>query len=195
MSSAYIDFSSKIAIMLVLMEEENDVKIESDETLDDSVLAEESQEASIKKLKEKLKEAEGKAKEYLDGWQRTQAEFVNIRKRDEEAKVEFLKFAKGDLVEQLMPVLDSFELSLPHGNKELEVIYRQLLSVLKSNGLEVDDPLGQAFDPRRHETIGTVATDKQDEDNKILEVMQKGYVLQGKIIRPAKVKIGEFISK
>jgi len=177
------------------MEEENDVKIESDETLDDSVLAEESQEASIKKLKEKLKEAEGKAKEYLDGWQRTQAEFVNIRKRDEEAKVEFLKFAKGDLVEQLMPVLDSFELSLPHGNKELEVIYRQLLSVLKSNGLEVDDPLGQAFDPRRHETIGTVATDKQDEDNKILEVMQKGYVLQGKIIRPAKVKIGEFISK
>jgi molecular chaperone GrpE len=169
------------------MNDEHEVRVEQDDTLDDSVLAEESQGASIKKLKDKLKDAEGKAKEYLDGWQRAQAEFVNIRKRDEEAKTEFLKFAKGDLIEQLMPVLDSLELSLPHGNKELEVIYRQLLSILKINGLEQDDPIGKPFDPRLHESIGVVP----GEDNKILEVVQKGYILQGKIIRPAKVKIGQ----
>lgn len=172
-------------------DEEKDIELDR-EGIDDSVIAEEHALESVAKLKGKLKEAEGKAKEYLDGWQRAQAEFVNIRKRDDEAKAEFLKFAKGDLIEQMMPVLDSFELSLPHGNKELEVVYRQLLSILKANGLEEDNPIGLPFDPRRHESIGTVQTDKEEEDHKILEVMQKGYILQGKIIRPAKVKIGEF---
>lgn len=171
-------------------DEEKDIELDK-EGIDDSVIAEEHALESVAKLKGKLKEAEGKAKEYLDGWQRAQAEFVNIRKRDEEGKVEFLKFAKGDLVEQLMPVLDSFELSLPHGNKELEVIYRQLLSILKANGVEEDNPIGAPFDPRRHESIGTAPTDKEEEDHQILEVMQKGYILSGKIIRPAKVKIGE----
>lgn len=174
------------------MHEENDVHIEQDENLDDSVLAEESQGASIKKLKEKLSVAEGKAKEYLDSWQRAQAEFVNVRKRDEEAKMEFMKFAKTDLIEQLMPVLDSLELSLPHGNKELEVIYRQMLGVLKANGLEQDDPKGKTFDPRLHESIGIKETNDVGEDQKVVEVMQKGYILQGKIIRPAKVRIGEY---
>lgn len=170
---------------------ENDNEIVEEE-LDDSVVAEEHAGDQVKKLKDKLRVAEGKAKEYLDGWQRAQADFVNIRKRDEEAKMEFLKFAKGDLIEQLMPVLDSFELSLPHGNKELEAIYKQLLSILKSNGLEESSPMGEVFDPRLHESIGIIDTDKKDEDGKILEVLQKGYILQGKIIRPAKVKIANY---
>ena len=170
-------------------EEENEIVPED---LDDSVVAEEHAQDSIKKLRERLKESEAKAKEYLDGWQRAQADFVNIRKRDEEAKTEFLKFAQADLVSQLLPVLDSLELSLPHGNKELEVIYKQLLSTLKSNGLEVEDPMGESFDPRRHEAIGTIETEDKEDDHKVLEVMQKGYILSGKIIRPAKVKIGEY---
>ena len=170
-------------------EEENEIVPED---LDDSVVAEEHAQDSIKKLRERLKESEAKAKEYLDGWQRSQADFVNIRKRDEEAKTEFLKFAQADLVSQLLPVLDSLELSLPHGNKELEVIYKQLLSTLKGNGLEVENPVGEDFDPRRHEAIGTIETEDKKDDHKVLEVIQKGYILSGKIIRPAKVKIGEF---
>ena len=170
-------------------EEENEIVPED---LDDSVVAEEHAQDSIKKLRERLKESEAKAKEYLDGWQRAQADFVNIRKRDEEAKTEFLKFAQADLVSQLLPVLDSLELSLPHGNKELEVIYKQLLSTLKSNGLEVEDPMGESFDPRRHEAIGTIETEDKEDDHKVLEVMQKGYILSGRIIHPAKVKIGEW---
>ncbi len=162
------------------------------EDLDDSVVAEEHAGEQVKKLKEKVKAAEEKAREYLDSWQRAQAEFANIRKRDEEGKREFLKFAAADLVSQLMPVLDSFELSLPHGNKELEAIYRQLVQILKANGVEEDDPKGHEFDPRKHESIGVVETSDQGEDGKILEVLSKGYILSGKIIRPAKVKIGEF---
>ena len=174
-----------------MKEEESDIELDTVD-LDDSVVAEEHAHDKVLKLKEKLRLAEEKAKEYLDGWQRAQADFVNLRKRDEEAKIEFLKFAKTDLIEQMAPVLDSLELSLPHGNKELEVIYKQLLSVLKSNGLAEDQPLGEIFDPRRHESIGTIDIEKQAEDHKILEVVQKGYILQGKIIRPAKVRIGEY---
>src|SRR3989344_2739182 len=158
----------------------------------ESLVVDEYQGDTVKKLRERLNKSEEKAKEYLDGWQRTQADFVNLRKRDEEAKVEFLKFAKGDMIEQLLPVLDSLELSLPHGNKELEVIYKQMLSVLKTNGLEEENPIGKRFDPRRHEAIGTVPTESEEDDHKILEVLQKGYILSEKIIRPAKVKIGEY---
>ncbi|KKU49987.1 MAG: nucleotide exchange factor GrpE [Candidatus Zambryskibacteria bacterium RIFCSPHIGHO2_12_FULL_48_10] len=172
----------------------DDFSIESTD-LDDSVIAEEHASESIQKLRAKLKEAEGKAKEYLDGWQRAQADFVNIRKRDDEAKNEFLKFANSDLIYQLMPVLDSLELSLPHDNKELEAVYKQLLSILKSNGLEESNPMGMEFDPRLHESIGTLPAETGEDDHKILEVAQKGYILSGKIIRPAKVKIGEFNGK
>ncbi len=174
-----------------MQDDEKDIELDK-EGIDDSVISEEYQGDTIAKLKGKVKDAEAKAKEYLDGWQRAQAEFVNIRKRDEEAKGEFLKFAKADLVEQLMPVLDSLELSLPHGNKELEVISKQFLSILKANGFEEVNPLGEKFDPRLHESIGTESVKSEEEDHKILEVMQKGYILSGKIIRPAKVKIGEF---
>src|SRR3989344_8646656 len=165
--------------------EDEDIVIEDD--LDSVNYAEKE-----KKLREKIKQAEAKAKEYLDGWQRAQANFVNLRKRDDEAKAEFVKFAHADIMAQLVPVLDSFELSLPHGNKELEAVYNQFISILKSNGFEEQNPEGESFDPRFHESVGIVETENQDEDHKILEVIQKGYILIGKIIRPAKVKIGEY---
>ena len=173
------------------MDEDKDIELDT-ENLDDSVVAEEHAGEQVKKLKGKLAEAEAKAKEYLDGWQRAQADFVNLRKRDEEGKMEFIKFANASFFEQLMPTLDSFELSLPHGNKELEVIYKQFMQVLKQNGLEELNPVGETFNPQSQEASGVIPTEKQEEDHKILEVVQKGYILQGKIIRPAKVRIGEF---
>ena len=178
---------------------ENDNEIVS-EDLDDSVVEEEYSADKVKKLREKIKEAEAKAKEYLDGWQRSQADFANLRRRDEEAKVEYLKFAEQGLILQLMPVIDSLELSLAHPSSSgqvatgLEVIYKQFLSVLKANGLEEDNPKGEQFDPRKHESIGVVVVERPEDDHKIVEIVQKGYILSGKIIRPAKVKIGEFNS-
>ncbi len=158
----------------------------------DSDLVEEYQGDEIKKLKGKLKEAEGKAKEYLDGWQRSQADFANLRKRDEEAKVEFIKFASLSLVEELIPVLDTFNFALASGNKVLEPVYKQFWQILKARGLEESDPVGETFDPRFHDAISMVPTEKEDEDHKVLEVLQKGYILSGKVIRPAKVRIGEY---
>ena len=173
------------------MEEQKDIELDK-EGLDDSVVAEEHANDTIKKLREKLKEAETKAKEYLDGWQRAQADFANLRRRDEEAKSEFVKFANLSLVGELIPVLDSFNLALSHGNKDVKPVHDQFFSILRQNGLEELNPMDEMFDPKYHETIGVVPTDEPEKDHKILEVIQKGYILVGKIIRPAKVKIGEY---
>ena len=173
------------------MQDEEDIKIEKSD-LDDSVAEEESAQASIKKLRERLKEAEAKAKEYLDGWQRAQADFANLRRRDEDAKFEFIKFARLSLIEELIPVLDSFNIALAHGNKDIKPVYDQFFSILKQNGLEELNPIEEVFNPKFHEAVGVVPTNESEKDHKILEVMQKGYILIGKIIRPAKVKIGEY---
>lgn len=74
----------------------------------------------------------------------------------------------------------------------MEPVYLQLLSVLKANGLEEIEAEGEEFNPQFHEAIAMVETNKKEEDHKVLEVFQKGYTLSDKVIRPAKVKIGEY---
>lgn len=175
-----------------MKDENDDISIEQDENLDDSVVAEEAAGETIKKLRTQLKECEAKAKEYLDGWQRAQADFANLRKKDEEAKTEFMKFANVGLVKDLIPVLDSFNIAVSQGHKDLEPLLSQLMGILKSNGLEELNPEGKDFDPREHEAMGTIKTEKEEDDDKVLQVAQKGYSVAGKVIRPAKVLIGEF---
>jgi molecular chaperone GrpE len=178
----------------------DDVTLERDSDLDDSVVAETHQGETIKKLREKLKKVEAEAKEYLDGWQRAKADFINIRKRDEEAKQEFVKFSKEEIVTDLIPVLDSFDLAF--SNKEawqslpkdwrmgMESIYNQLLTALSSHGVQKLIPKGETFNPKLHEAIEIVQVDDKSEDGKILEVVQPGYTLAGKEVRPPKVKVG-----
>ena len=174
------------------MEEENDdITLDSDSDIDDSVLADEAKEDTIKKLKEKVKNAEAKAKVYLDSWQRAQADFANLRKRDESQKSEFLKYASGDVLSDLLPVLDSLNLAIEHGHKEIEPVKNQLLQILKNRGLKEIDPKGEMFDPKYHEAVGSVETDKKDDDHRILDVFQKGYLLDDRVLRPAKVRIGD----
>ncbi len=173
--------------------QEDDIIIDpGSDDLDDSVIAEEHQGDTIKKLREKLKVAESKAKEHLDNWQRAQADFVNLRKRDEEAKADFMKFANAGLIEDLIPVLDALNSAVSHGEHSVEPILNLFLKTLKQKGLEETNPLGQAFDPSLHEAIGMKETHNKEEDHKVLEVLQKGYALAGRVIRPAKVRVGEF---
>lgn len=181
--------------------ENDDLKIEVDENLDDSVLAEESFEETVKNLKEKLKKAISEKQEYLNNWQRDKADFINARKRDSEEKKEFIRYAKASMIDELVPVLESFDMAF--SNKEawekvdknwrigVEHIASQLKTVLENNGLTEFDPKGKRFDPSEHETIETIMTDKADEDHIVLAVVQKGYKYNGKVIKPAKVKVGE----
>ena len=96
--------------------EENEVIFEKDDNLDDSVVSEESAGEMIKKLREKLKEAEKKAADYLSGWQRAQADFINYKKREAEEKHAFVKFAAEPIILDVIEVMDSFELAF--NNKE-----------------------------------------------------------------------------
>lgn len=167
-----------------------------EEYLDDSVVAEESAQESIKKLREKLKKALEEKQEYLTGWQKDKADFINAKKRDEEDKKDFVRFANENLLAELFPVLDSFNMAM--GNKEawekvdknwrmgVEQIANQLKKVLEDHGLKEIDPIGQKFDPMRDEAI-----EDGKESDMVTTVVAKGYSLNGKIVKAPKVKVGE----
>ena len=161
-----------------------------------------SPELELKKLREKLGKCIEEKQEYLDGWQRTKADFINARKRDEEAKREAMKFANENLVEELIPVLDSFEMAM--SNKEawekidkgwrmgVEHIYSQLISALARNNLVEINPLGERFDPMRDEAVEFEKVEGEARGGVITKVIQKGYSLNGRVIKAPKVKVGEF---
>lgn len=153
--------------------------------------------SEIERLKEKLKECELKKQEYLDSWQRSQAEFINVRKRDEERNNDIVKFANENLILEIIPVLDSFDIAF--SNKEswekvskdwrigVEYIYSQFVTTLQNNGVKQINPLGENFNPELHEAVEEIEGEK---DGVVVSVVQKGYYFYGKLIRGAKVRVG-----
>ena len=173
-------------------------KVEDDIVVED---LEDSDNNTVKKLRDKLKKCVEEKQEYLDGWQRSKADFVNARKKEEELRAGLVSFAKEGLILDLLTSVDNFDMAF--ANKEvwesvdknwrigIEHIHSQLLKTLEEHGLEQFDPTGEQFDHNRHDSVETVVVDKKEEDHKVVEVIQKGYILGGKIIRPAKVKVGQ----
>lgn len=190
------------------MDENNIPKTTENTEIDEEFVPEDgegntgTQKDIVKDLREKLRKALDEKQEYLLGWQRAKADFVNARKREDESRKELLKYANEGLISELIPALDSFTMAF--ANKEnwekvdknwrqgVEYIYSQLKGTLEANGLKEFDPKGDTFDPERHHAIGTVAVEEKNLDHKVVEVVQKGYELSGKLIRPANVKIGEY---
>lgn len=123
---------------------------------------------------------------------RLQAEFENYQKRTEREQEHFRTIACAGVIERLLPVLDNFELALKNAGtdnfaKGVELVYAQLVEALSEYGLEPINPINEPFDPQRHEALLTEESDQQK--NTIIEVLQKGYSLNGKLIRSAKVKV------
>ena len=142
--------------------------------------------------KEKEEEEEESEENYLEQLQRLQAEFENFRKRTEKEKYEILKNANEDLIVKLLGVLDNFELALKHvDDKGINMIYSELYSILEKEGLKIIKT-GKNFDPEIHEAI---IHEEGEEDEKIVEELQKGYTLNDKVIRPSKVKITKTMEK
>lgn len=156
------------------------------ETGDEEFVSEEETEvgeAALKRLREKLKKATAEKQEYLEGWQRARADFVNFKKEEAARETHKEELLKAELVEAIIPTLDSLEMALKnHPSKELELLQKQLLSSLKRIGVERFGAPGEGFDPHRHEAL------KQDGDNhKVESVERSGYSIGKKIIRPAQV--------
>jgi len=155
-------------------------------------------EEKIKELEKKLEEAEKLKNDYLEGWQRERAEFLNFQKEIEKRNEEIIKRSNEDIIRDLLTVLDSFDISINSLNVEgltpteknimrgIELIREQMLNVLEQRGLKEIKSVGEKFNPIYHEALEIV---KGEEDDKIAEEIIKGYELNGKVIRPAKVKV------
>lgn len=191
--------------------EDTDIEITNEKLdINDDVEVEEAEEHqadTIKKLKAKLKEAEEAKREALEDMQRTKADFLNARRRLEEERLRDRERNTISHVEDLIPLCDSFEMAM--SNKEawekidavwrkgIEGIYAQLNSILASNKVEAVSPQGEHFDPTKHEALSTAPVTKAEENDTIVTVIQKGYVLKKhdgntEVIRPARVIIGHF---
>src|SRR5581483_9871027 len=132
--------------------------------------------------------------EYLAHLQRTQAEFDNYRKRMLRDQTAHLERATAGLIEQLLPVLDSFELALGSGGsdverlrKGVELVYGELIGVLEKAGLERIEAVGKPFDPAEHEAVMHV--ENEDGEPGVRDVVRTGYRLKGRVLRPAMVKV------
>lgn len=156
----------------------------------------------LKKLREKLKQTEAEKLEYLTGWQRAKADYINQRREHEESRRNFIAHADEAFFEDLIPVLDSF--SMAFANKEawektpkewrtgVEYIHTQLLKALENHHItEFVPKRGDMFDATIHESVGVIEIETKTLDNAVVEVVKNGYKLKDKVLRPAQVKIGQ----
>jgi molecular chaperone GrpE len=138
---------------------------------------------------------EQQIEELTDTLQRLQAEFENYKKRVDKERQAFAKYAQEDLIIKLLPMMDSFEIALKNTTdkdkfvKGIEMIYAQFYQILENAGLMPINTTGCKFDCHRHEVLMKIPSDK--EEDTIIDELQKGYMLNGKIIRYSKVKVSQ----
>jgi molecular chaperone GrpE len=153
-----------------------------------------------KKSKKNTKKQESSSKkekveELTSLLQHLQADFENYRKRTEKEKQDYAKYASKQVILDILPVLDNFELSLKHTSnkkefvKGIELVYAQLLDILEKKGLKPINALDKKFDPEQHEAL--IQEESKKSSGTIIEEFQKGFTLNGKVIRPSKVKVAK----
>jgi len=156
-------------------------------------------------MKEEKEEADGlkkedkkdgdKCEEYLNGWKRERADFLNYKKEEMERIGELVKYANEEMILKMLPILDNLfiaenkisdGLKKDEGVKGILQIKKQILDFLKTQGIEEIQAMGQKFDPNFHEVVEEI---EGSDPGTITEEINKGYFLNGKVIRAAKIKI------
>lgn len=173
-------------------EEKEDVK---DENLEEASQeeAEEVVDFDNKELDNALKEKE----EITLSLQRLQAEFMNYRKRVEKEKIGLISYGVESLVLEILPVIDNFERAMDAEEdkedsffKGIEMIYAELIGVLKKNNIEEIDALEKSFDPEYHHAVGVEDSEEYDKDT-VIRILQRGYIMEEKVIRPSMVIVSQ----
>lgn len=150
-------------------------------------------------------QCEKERQEYLAGWQRAKADHINYRRDEAKRFEDMARFVTAGLIQDVLPVLDSFDLALPnfasqnlggsHGlppeaERGILLIKSQLCDILKRRGLEeIKIQSGEGFDPEKHESVGEM--ESEHAAGTIAEEVQKGYYFQGKVLRPARVRLAK----
>lgn len=148
-------------------------------------------------LMKELDETRARANEYLDGWQRARAEFANYKKRVERDQAQLYQTTAGNIIKRYLDISDDLERALknrPHAGdgsawaEGIELIYRKFLAILENEGVKPMQLEGQFFDPNYHEAISEEESPNH-KSGQIIEVLQAGYLLGERVLRPAKVRI------
>ncbi|KAF0102538.1 MAG: molecular chaperone GrpE [bacterium] len=155
----------------------------------------EAEKETTPSLEEMLRQAELNAQEHHDAWLRAKAETENVRRRAVEDVEKARKFAVDKFAAELLAVKDSLEAALATSDKAsleslksgVELTLKQLVGVFEKNSIQEVNPLGQKFDPNCHQAIGMV--DGEGEANTVASVLQKGYLLNERVLRPAMVMV------
>ncbi len=156
-----------------------------------------SLEEQVESLQSSLDEMTVKAEEYLDGWQRARAEFANYKKRVLKENTEIHQVARGDVIKIYLDILDDLERALAEKptqgdgkswSEGIELIVQKLHSRLEAEGVKPMNPLGEEFNPNFHEALMKEESDEY-KSGQIIEVMQEGYWIGDKVLRPALVRV------
>ena len=151
----------------------------------------------IKDLQNQLDSQASKAGEYFEGWQRERADFVNYKKRVERDQVQTHQNVIGSIAKKYLPVVDDLERALKarptngEGStwaEGIELIYRKLQQILESDGVQEIKAVGELFDPSMHEAL-THEESPAHQSGQIIEVVQKGYLIGDRVLRPALVRV------
>ncbi len=159
----------------------------------------------INKLKGRLKDCQKEKENYLSGWQRCKADFVNAKRSDEKERLSLLQTIDEGLIKELLPILDSFNLAFMNEGKTEKIpeswrtgffgIYSKMLEILEHRGLKQIGQVGDKFNIREQEPVAMIPVSEESLDESVTEVLQLGYSLNGKVIIAAKVKIGQYNKK
>jgi len=168
----------------------------------DSEGVEESKDVKIRKLREEIEKLRKERDEYLTGWQRAKADYVNQSKMHSEEKMELMRSAAGKTIATILPSLDTYDLARvnevswsavdANWRMGIEYIFQQLLMSLESEGLKKFGKMGDSFDPTLHQSIEAIPVSDKIQDSTVVAVLQSGYMLHEKVIRPARVNVGIF---
>jgi len=163
---------------------------------------EEDLKKTLKKLRADLKQVKKEREEYLTGWQKERADFVNYKKQEEDRKTMFSESMRERILIRFLSVTDSFNMAF--ANKEawekvdenwrkgIEYIYSQMNNIFEEYGVKPIGVEGESFDPNFHQSIEMMETKEKEKDHKISQVVQQGYQLGERVLRPAKVNVYEF---
>ncbi|KKQ04252.1 MAG: Protein GrpE [Parcubacteria group bacterium GW2011_GWA2_36_24] len=163
---------------------------------------EEDLKKTLKKFREDLKACKKEKEEYLTGWQKERAEFANYRKGEDDRKAMFSESMRERILTKFLSVIDSFNMAF--ANKEawekvdenwrkgVEYIHSQMNTIFEEYGVREIGVVGEIFDPNIHQSMELVSTPKKDFDHIVSNVIQKGYKLGERVIRPARVNVYEF---
>lgn len=147
-------------------------------------------------LKSQLAESQAKVQEYLDALQRERASFMNFRRRTEQENAQVGRYASGTTIKNFLSGIDDLERALAHRPADepwangIELVYRKFLAILEAEGVTRIQAEGQQFDPKLHEAILQEPSDKHD-SGVVIAVLQQGYMLGDRVLRPALVKVAQ----